>query len=54
MTPEQWERLLAVMEGGLIEPLPVGFIIDSPWLPGWSGTSTSDYFSSDRVWFETG
>jgi uroporphyrinogen decarboxylase len=52
MTPEQWEKLLAVMEGGLIEPLPVGFIIDSPWLPGWAGTSTSDYFSSDRVWFD--
>lgn len=29
-----------------------GFIIDSPWLPGFSGMSTLDYFSSDRLWLE--
>ena len=37
MTAEQWEKLLAVLNGELFEPLPVGFIIDSPWLPGWAG-----------------
>ncbi|MBN2138464.1 MAG: hypothetical protein JW720_11720 [Sedimentisphaerales bacterium] len=52
MTQEQWERLLAVIAGELVEPLPVGFIIDSPWLPGWAGISTLDYFSSERLWFE--
>jgi uroporphyrinogen-III decarboxylase len=52
MTGEQWEKLLSVINGEVFEPLPVGFIIDSPWLPGWAGTSILDYFSSDRHWFE--
>jgi uroporphyrinogen decarboxylase len=53
MTGEQWQKLKAVINGDGIEPLPVGFIIDSPWLPGWAGVSVIDYFSSDDVWFET-
>ncbi|MBN2271009.1 MAG: hypothetical protein JXN61_10365 [Sedimentisphaerales bacterium] len=52
MTPEQWDKLLAVINGELVEPMPVGFIIDSPWLAGWAGISTLDYFSSERMWFE--
>jgi len=52
MTGEQWEELLAVINGEVFEPLPVGFIIDSPWLPGWAGISTIDYFSSEQMWFE--
>lgn len=50
MTNEQWEKLLAVLAGEVFDPLPVGFIIDSPWLPGWSGTSTLDYYCSDEKW----
>ena len=53
MTPEQWEKLLAVINGQLIKPLPVGFIIDSPWLPCWAGISAIDYFSSEQMWFES-
>jgi uroporphyrinogen decarboxylase len=52
MTPEQWDKLLAVINGELIEPLPVGFIIDSPSLPCWAGMSIIDYFSSEQRWFE--
>jgi uroporphyrinogen-III decarboxylase len=52
MTPEQWDKLLAVINGEPVEPVPVGFIIDSPWLPGWAGISTLDYFSSEQMWFE--
>ncbi|MEN6425358.1 MAG: uroporphyrinogen decarboxylase family protein [Phycisphaerales bacterium] len=50
MTNEQWEKLLAILAGEVFEPLPVGFIIDSPWLPGWSGMSTLDYYCSDERW----
>lgn len=50
MTNEQWEKLLAILAGEVFEPLPVGFIIDSPWLPGWSGMSTLDYYCSDDKW----
>ena len=52
MTDEQWEKLLAVINGEVVEPLPVGFIIDSPWLPGWADMSTLDYFTSDQHWFD--
>jgi len=52
MTPEQWGKLLAVIDGELFEPLPVGFIIDSPWIPGWAGISFLDYFCSEQMWFE--
>jgi uroporphyrinogen-III decarboxylase len=50
MTNEQWERLLAVLGGEVFDPLPVGFIIDSPWLPGWAGISILDYYASDEKW----
>jgi len=53
MTSEQWERLLAVINGKVYEPLPVGFIIDSPWLASWAGASIIDYFSSEQIWFES-
>jgi uroporphyrinogen decarboxylase len=52
MTNEQWEKLLAVLAGDAVDPLPVGFIIDSPWLPGWAGQTVLDYYSSDRVWLD--
>jgi len=52
MTGRQWEKLTAVINGQLLEPPPVGFIVDSPWLPGWAGVKTIDYFSNDHVWFE--
>jgi len=51
MRHEQWEKLLAVINGELFEP-PVGFIIDSPWLAGWAGLSILDYFCSEQMWFE--
>ncbi len=52
MTEDQWETLLEVLRGGAVEPLPVGFIIDSPWLPRWAGMSILDYYSSETRWFE--
>ncbi len=51
MTNEQWQILLDVIAGKRVDPLPTGFIIDSPWLPGWAGISTLDYFTSDSHWF---
>ncbi len=52
MNQAQWETLLAVVAGERVEPVPVGFIIDSPWLPGWAGMRILDYFASDRLWLE--
>jgi len=52
MTQEQWHKLLAVLEGATSDPLPVGFIIDSPWLPNWAGLSILDYYTSEAAWFD--
>jgi uroporphyrinogen decarboxylase len=53
MNDKQWNTLLDVIAGKPVHPLPVGFIVDSPWLPGWAGISTLDYFTSDTLWLET-
>jgi uroporphyrinogen-III decarboxylase len=52
MKDAQWQQLLEVIQGREVRPLPVGFIIDSPWLPGWCGMTLMDYFSSDDLWLE--
>ncbi|MFA5688900.1 MAG: uroporphyrinogen decarboxylase family protein [Kiritimatiellales bacterium] len=52
MTDTQWQVLLNIIRGETVNPVPAGFIIDSPWLPGWFGCSTLDYFASDEIWFE--
>jgi uroporphyrinogen-III decarboxylase len=53
MKDSQWEALIAVMRGEQLSPLPTGFIIDSPWLPNWAGHTILDYFTSERIWFES-
>lgn len=52
MTDSQWNKLLAVLRGEILDPPPVGFIIDCPWLPGWQGRDILDYLSSETLWFE--
>lgn len=52
MNQKQWQLLLDVIHGKECASLPVGFIIDSPWLPRWSGINTLDYFTNDELWFD--
>ena len=52
MTSQHWEDLLSVIAGGKPGKPPIGFIIDSPWIPGWFGVSTIDYYTNDKIWFE--
>lgn len=52
MTDQQWSTLKNVIAGKIMSPVPVGFIIDSPWLPNWYGVRILDYFSSDRRWYD--
>ena len=52
MTNEQWQLLLNIVHGELSEKPVTGFIIDSPWLPGWAGIPTLQYFSSEDIWFQ--
>ncbi len=53
MTNEQWELLLEVIRGAEVAPLPVGLIIDSPWLPGWAGRTIMDYYASETCWMDS-
>lgn len=52
MTDQQWEILKRVINGEIIRPLPMAFIIDSPWLPNWYGIKIIEYFSSEELWFK--
>ena len=53
MRNSSWEDLLSLIEGRIIGYQPVGFIIDSPWIPGWYGISNIDYYSSDELWLKS-
>lgn len=52
MNQQQWQTLLAVIEGKTPRPLPAAFIIDSPWLPNWAGHTILDYFTDERLFLE--
>jgi uroporphyrinogen-III decarboxylase len=53
MTNKEWVDLLAIVNGESRDEKAIGFIIDSPWLPGWTNIPTLDYYTSDDVWWET-
>ena len=51
MTDKQWNTLLETINGKDTN-LPVGFIIDSPWLPNWYGITKLDYYTNDDLWLD--
>ena len=50
MNDKQWETLKKVVAGETVGTLPIGFIVDCPWVPNWYGISILDYFSNDDLW----
>lgn len=52
MTEAQWNELRSVIEGRSSNRLPLGFIIDCPWLPNWFGIRILDYFTNEELWFQ--
>jgi uroporphyrinogen decarboxylase len=52
MTNMHWDILLRTINGEQFDPLPVGFIINSPWFPNWYGIKILDYFSNDNLWLQ--
>jgi uroporphyrinogen-III decarboxylase len=52
MTDQQWDNLHKTIRGEIVHPLPIGFIIDCPWLPNWYGVNILDYFSNDDLWLK--
>jgi uroporphyrinogen-III decarboxylase len=53
MRNSAWNDLVALIEGKKLSYEPVGFIVDSPWLPDWYGISKIDYYASDDLWFNS-
>ncbi len=51
MTDTQWKRLTACVDGTNTE-LESALIIDSPWLPGYCGVSTTDFLAVQDVWLD--
>ncbi|MCB9206306.1 MAG: hypothetical protein H6611_03150 [Ignavibacteriales bacterium] len=52
MTDKQRDILVRTINGETFDEIPVGFIIDSPWLPNWYGIKILDYFTNDQLWLE--
>lgn len=52
MKPEQWIAFRNAAKRVPGAATPVAFIVDSPWIPGYTGASHLDYFFDPEVWFE--
>jgi uroporphyrinogen decarboxylase len=48
----QWQGFKTAAQLGTPEQVPVALIVDSPWLPGWAGIDTRDYFLYPEKWLE--
>jgi uroporphyrinogen decarboxylase len=53
MRNSSWNDLVTLIDGRKLNYRPSGFIVDSPWIPGWYGISTLDYFSSEELWLKS-
>jgi uroporphyrinogen decarboxylase len=53
MLNSSWDDLIKMINGEKLNYQPAGFIIDSPWIPGWYGISTVDFYSSDEYWLKS-
>ncbi|MFN2297616.1 MAG: uroporphyrinogen decarboxylase family protein [Anaerolineales bacterium] len=47
-----WENFKTAAGRGNPSPTPVALIVDSPWLPGYAGIDTRDYFLFPEKWLE--
>jgi uroporphyrinogen-III decarboxylase len=53
MTNKSWTDLISLLKGEKLNYQPVGFIIDSPWIPGWYGISNIQFYASDEHWLKS-
>jgi len=55
MTKSQWAKFQSILCGDnadFSEKLAVGLIVDSPWMPGYCGISTIDFYARPDEWFD--
>jgi uroporphyrinogen decarboxylase len=53
VTDKSWFDLVSLVKGENIGYQPAGFIIDSPWIPGWYGISNIQFYASDELWLKS-
>jgi uroporphyrinogen decarboxylase len=49
---EEWQILRKCADMEAVQPIPIGLIVDSPWIPGYVGVSTVDYLTIPDIWLE--
>jgi uroporphyrinogen-III decarboxylase len=49
-TDTNWERFKTAARRGTPDQVPVALIVDSPWLPGYVGIDTRDYYLFPEQW----
>jgi uroporphyrinogen-III decarboxylase len=47
-----WSDFLTTARGGRADRVPVALIIDSPWMPGFLGMNTLDFFLYPELWLK--
>lgn len=52
MNSQQWDTLRKCANMQYTGDIPAGLIVDSPWIPGYTGISTMDYLTLPDKWFE--
>ncbi|AOQ22839.1 Uroporphyrinogen decarboxylase [Moorella thermoacetica] len=52
MNLSQWSIIKKCVNMEELIQVPVGLIVDSPWIPGYVGISTMDYFTIPEKWLE--
>jgi uroporphyrinogen decarboxylase len=53
MAPSRpWQDFLEAARGGRPERIPVALIVDSPWMPGFAGMHTLDFFLDTGAWLD--
>lgn len=50
MTDQEWALVRACALGQPLARIPAGLIVDSPWIPGWCGVDTLDYYMDPALW----
>ncbi len=49
---ENWDRFVKAARLEQTDRVPVALIVDSPWLPGYAGIDTRDYFLFPEKWLD--
>ena len=50
MTDREWSLLYSLALGTEDTGVSAGLIVDSPWIPGYCGVDTVDYYTDPAIW----